>query len=81
MTNKEVLEKLLSYSQELRQHYNLYQLLLFHFQEKQTEHFFNLIEETISSVNPIFQTLFKNFLKDKDKIMNALELPHSNAKL
>lgn len=81
LTNKEVLEKLFSYSQELRQHYNLYQLLLFHFQEKQTEHFFNLIEETISSVNPIFQTLFKNFLKDKDKIMNALELPHSNAKL
>ena len=34
LTNKEVLEKLFSYSQELRQHYNLYQLLLFHFQEK-----------------------------------------------
>ena len=81
LTNKEVLEKLLSYSQELRQHYNLYQLLLFHFQEKQTEHFFNLIEETISSVNPIFQTVFKTFLKDKDKIMNALELPYSNVKL
>ena len=59
LTNKEVLEKLLSYSQELRQHYELYQLLLFHFQEKQTEHFFDLIEETISSVNPIFQTVFK----------------------
>ena len=81
LTNKEVLEKLLSYSQELRQHYNLYQLLLFHFQEKQTDHFFSLIDETVSSVNPIFQTLFKTFLKDKDKIMNALELPHSNAKL
>ena len=81
LTNKEVLEKLLSYSQELRQHYNLYQLLLFHFQEKQTEHFFSLIEETISSVNPIFQTVFKTFSKDKDKIMNALELPYSNAKL
>ena len=81
LTNKEVLEKLLSYSQELRQHYNLYQLLLFHFQEKQTEHFFSLIEETISSVNPIFQTVFKTFSKDKDKIMNALEPPYSNAKL
>ena len=81
LTNKEVLEKLLSYSQELRQHYNLYQLLLFHFQEKQTEHFFSLIEETISSVNPIIQTVFKTFSKDKDKIMNALELPYSNAKL
>lgn len=81
LTNKEVLEKLLSYSQELRQHYNLYQLLLFHFQEKQTDHFFSLIDETIYSVNPIFQTVFKTFLKDKDKIMSALELPYSNAKL
>ena len=81
LTNKEILEKLLSYSQELRQHYDLYQLLLFHFQEKQANHFFDLIEEAISCVNPIFQTVFKTFLKDKDKIMNALELLYSNAKL
>ncbi|ORO92989.1 hypothetical protein B7699_05650 [Streptococcus mitis] len=40
-----------------------------------------MIEETISCVNPIFQTVFKTFLKDKDKIMNALELHYSNAKL
>ena len=81
LTNKEILEKLLSYSQELREHYELYQLLLFHFQEKQADHFFNLIEETLCSVHPIFQTAFKTFLKDKDKIVNALELPYSNAKL
>ncbi|SUN75982.1 transposase [Streptococcus massiliensis] len=81
LTNKEILEKLLSYSQELREHYELYQLLLFHFQEKQAEHFFGLIEDTISSVNPIFQTVFKTFLKERDKIINALELPYSNAKL
>ena len=81
LTNKEILEKLLSYSQALREHYKLYQLLLFHFQEKKTEHFFGLIEDTISYVNPIFQTVFKTFLKNKDKILNALELPYSNAKL
>ena len=81
LTNKDILEKILSYSQELREHYELYQLLLFHFQEKQAEHFFGLIEDTISCVNPIFQTVFKTFLKDKDKILNALELPYSNAKL
>ena len=81
LTNQEILEKLLSYSQELREHYDLYQLLLFHFQEKQAEHFFGLIEETISCINPIFQTVFKTFLKDKEKIINALELPYSNAKL
>ena len=81
LTNKEILEKLLSYSQELRQHYNLYQLLHFHFQEKQADHFFDLIKKAIYSVNPIFQTVFKTFLKDKDKIINALELPYSNSKL
>ena len=81
LTNNEILEKLFAYSQELREHYELYQLLLFHFQEKQTDHFFELIEETIYCVNPIFQTVFKTFLKDKDKIMNSLELPYSNAKL
>nr|WP_152904436.1 ISL3 family transposase [Streptococcus constellatus] len=81
LTNKEILDKLLSYSEDLKHHYNLYQLLLFHFQEKQDEHFFELIGETISCINPIFQTVFKTFLKDKDKIINALELPYSNAKL
>ena len=81
LTNREILEKLLSYSQELREHYRLYQLLLFHFQVKQAEHFFGLIEDTISCINPIFQTVFQTFLKDKDKIINALELPYSNAKL
>ncbi|WP_419156162.1 transposase, partial [Streptococcus suis] len=43
--------------------------------------FFSLIEQEIATVNPIFQTVFKTFLKDKDKILNAMELPYSNAKL
>ncbi|MGQ7374406.1 ISL3 family transposase [Streptococcus suis] len=81
LTNKEILEKLLSFSEELRQHYELYQLLLFHFQEKNSDHFFNLIEQELATVNPIFQTVFKTFLKDKDKVLNAMELPYSNAKL
>lgn len=81
LTNKEILEKLLSYSQDLRGHYELYQLLLFHFQEKHADYFFELITESISSVNPIFQTIFRTFLRDQDKIINALELPYSNAKL
>ncbi len=81
LTNQEIVTKLLSYSQELRQHYELYQLLLFHFQKKQADQFFRLIEETISNANPVFQTVLKTFLKDRDKVINALELPYSNAKL
>lgn len=32
-------------------------------------------------VNPIFQTVFHTFRKNKDKVCNALELPYSNARL
>ncbi|PHV56246.1 ISL3 family transposase, partial [Streptococcus macedonicus] len=65
----------------LRQHYELYQFPLFHFQEKHSDHFFSLIEQAIATVNHIFQTVFKTFLNDKDKVLNAIELPYSNAKL
>ncbi len=80
LTNKEILEKLLSYSQELREHYELYQLLLFHFQEKNSDHSLTSLKRRVPAY-PIFQTVFRTFLKDKDKIINALELPYSNAKL
>lgn len=81
LTNKEIRDRLISYSEELREHYDLYQLLLFHFQEKNSEAFFGLIDENIKQVHPIFQTVFRTFKKDKDKVINALELPYSNAKL
>ena len=81
LTNKEILDKLLSYSEDLKHHYNLYQLLLFHFQNKEPDKFFGLIEDNLKQVHPLFQTVFKTFLKDKEKIVNALQLPYSNAKL
>ncbi|COK30781.1 IS1167%2C transposase [Streptococcus pneumoniae] len=81
LTNKEILDKILSYSEDLKHHYQIYQLLLFHFQNKDPEKFFGLIEDNLKQVHPIFQTVFKTFLKNKEKIVNALQLPYSNAKL
>ena len=81
MTNKEILGKLLSYSEDLKKHYVLYQLLLFHFQNKGSKNFFGIIEDNLKQVYPLFQTIFKTLLKNKDKIINALQLPYSNAKL
>ena len=81
LTNKEILDKLLSYSEDLKHHYHLYQLLLFHFQNKEPDKFFGLIEDNLKQVHPLFQTVFKTFLKDKEKIVNALQLSYSNAKL
>ncbi|CTG53110.1 hypothetical protein ERS070177_01689, partial [Streptococcus pneumoniae] len=51
----------------MKHHYQLYQLLLFHFQNKEPEKFFGLIEDNLKQVHPIFQTVFKTFLKDKEK--------------
>ena len=59
LTNKEIHDKLLSYSEDLKHHYHLYQLLLFHFQSKESEKFFGLIEDNLKQVYPLFQTIFK----------------------
>ncbi|COC32221.1 transposase [Streptococcus pneumoniae] len=53
LTNKEILNKLLSYSQDLKHHYQLYQLLLFHFQNKEPEKFFGLIEDNLKKNHQI----------------------------
>ena len=81
LTNKEILDKLLSYSETLKYHYNLYQFLLFHFQNKEPKKFFGLIEDNLKLVHPLFQTVLKTFLKDKEKTVNVLQLLYSNAKL
>ena len=77
----EVVEKTLKFSEELANYYNLYQLLLFHFQNKKPDNFIGLIENSIKQVHTLFQTVFKTFLKDKEKIVNALQLPYFNTKL
>ena len=77
----EVVEKTLVFSKELTDYYTLYQLLLFHFQEKRVDEFFELIEENRSKVNHYFQTVFRTFLRHKQYIKNALETDYSNAKL
>ena len=69
------------FSEEIANAYKLYQLLLFHFQEKRVGEFFDLIEENRSKVNHYFQTVFRTFLRHKQYIQNALETDYSNAKL
>lgn len=81
LTPREIVDKTLAFSDEIRYYYDLYQLLLFHFQEKRTTEFFGLIDDNISSVNAAFKTVFRTFTKYKLHITNALSYPYSNAKL
>ncbi|MCO4472281.1 IS1193, transposase, ISL3 family [Streptococcus infantarius subsp. infantarius] len=80
-TPKEIIEKALTFSNDFKDHYKLYQLLLYHFQEKHDDHFFSLIQEHKKFVNPAFMKVFQTFIRYKDHITNALELPFSNARL
>ncbi|GAA5361119.1 hypothetical protein BOVMAS03_16710 [Streptococcus uberis] len=81
VTPRKVIHKVLSHCEELRYYYDLYQLLLCHFQEKRIDAFFSLIEENLTITNKIFKTVFKTFIKHKTYITNGLETPYSNAKL
>ncbi len=81
LTNKEILNKLLSYSEDLKHHYQLYQLLLFHFQNKEPEKFFGTklekpINQPLSS--HIFRHTLLSTLAEKNAIMVRVE--HKNAK-
>ena len=55
--------------------------MLFYFQNKETEKSFELIENNLKLIHPRFQAAFQTFLKDKEKNINTLQLPYSNAKL
>ena len=63
---------LLSYSDELRKHYKLYQLLLFHCQEKQVNHYFDLSKEQIDS----FTHSFRRFSGRFWRIETGFECPN-----
>ncbi|EMC39656.1 transposase IS1193D [Streptococcus mutans 66-2A] len=78
---KKMFDKTLTFSDELRCYYDLYQLLLSHFQEKNSALFFELLEDNIATAGTAFKTVFNSFRKYKSDITNALELPYSNAKL
>ena len=67
LTNKEILDRILNYSEDLKHHYNLYQLLLFHFQNKEQNKFFGLIEVNLKRVHPLLQTDFKTLLQRQRK--------------
>jgi transposase len=81
LTPKKCLTKIFHLVPELKGYYDLYQLLLFHLQEKNTDYFFDLIEEALPHLNQTFKTALRTILHYKEHVINAIELPFSNAKL
>lgn len=55
LTPKECLDKIFKHVPQLEKYYNLYQLLLFHLQEKNIEQFLGLIQEALPQLNHPFK--------------------------
>ncbi|MDU7922954.1 MAG: ISL3 family transposase, partial [Pseudomonas aeruginosa] len=49
--------------------------------EKNADYFFDLIEEALPHLNQTFKTALRTILHHKQHVINAIELPYSNAKL
>lgn len=81
LTPKECLTEIFHLVPELKGYYDLYQFLLFHLQEKNADYFFDLIEEALPHLNQTFKTALRTILHYKEHVINAIELPYSNAKL
>lgn len=81
LTTRECLNKMFKLVPELKDYYDLYQLLLFHLQEKNIKQFFGLIHNTLPHLNQTFNTALNTFIRYKNHITNAIELHYSNAKL
>ena len=81
ITPKECLTKIFQLVPELKGYYDLYQLLLFHLQEKNPDHFFGLITDACPNLNQTFKTALHTLVRYKKYVSNAIQLPYSNAKL
>ncbi len=72
------LNKIFKLVPELKNYYNLYQLLLFHLQKKNIYRFFGFIHEALPHLNHTFKTVLNIFIRYYDYMEL---LPYSNAKL
>lgn len=81
MTESEVLDYLLSTNEELRQSYHVYQDLLYSFDQKDVEGFFEIIEHLPESLNTGFKKAILQLKKYKQAIIHTFSSPYTNGKL
>lgn len=79
LSEKSLVERLLSYDKEISAAYSVYQNMMQAFRLKNYDLFLTLIEEAISS--PEYITVFKTFKKYKREIKNTLKTSYSNGPL
>ncbi len=75
LTNKEILDKLLSYSKNSKHHYHLYQLLLFTFRIKSLTNFSDLLRTILSRFILFFRLSLKPASRIKKRLSTLFNYP------
>ena len=78
MTQKAIMDELLSYNEELKLAYDTCQLLLYHYRRRQTTLFFNLLDQLDKRLPEWFRKKLTFFKKYKQGITNAFKLTYNN---
>lgn len=81
ITQKAMVDEMLSFSGELEYHYRIYQDFIWAIRNKDTEEFQAVIDNRYTELNGRFTTTLKTFKKFRNEIINALEHPYSNGPL
>lgn len=81
LTDSEVVDRLLSISEDLKKGYDFYQQLLQAFHSKNTNEFYSLLNHIPEEVPRELRPLKFTFNKYKTGITLAMQLPYNNAKL
>ncbi len=81
VTQTEVVDTLLSFDEGFKQCYEIYQMLLGYFKDKEYNEFFGVLDALPRNLDKSFKKSLKYLAKHTRSIKNALRLPYSNGKL
>lgn len=81
MTEKSIIDELISYDDELKHGYTVYQLLLYHFKRRDSESFFDIINSLDQQLPEWFKKKLLFLNKYKRGIINAFQTRYSNGAL
>lgn len=81
LTESEIVDRLLNFSDELKRGYHLYQEFLYVIHERDVKGFNQLLSEDYTNYPEGYQTAVATFTKYQNEINHALMLPYSNGPL
>lgn len=81
LTESMMIDRLLSFSSNLKEAYDNFQLLTYHFRNKDAHSFFELLKNLPTGLDTLFKDKLENLLAYEDGIRNALLYDFSNGKI